>query len=196
MVNHIAPRPSRLRLRGRACAVKPRHADRTTPRIRAGLSAERRAAFLAALANAGSFEEALKSAEVDRAAALALRARDPSFARAWDQAQDQRLAQIEAMLVDRAIEGLARTDGGAGDRVAEAAARYSANLGMWLLEARMPHRYAKPGRSAATAPSPAGPAPGEDPAARVSRLIALAEERLQESEQRLGITTSGPDAED
>lgn len=185
---HISPDSavSRLRLRHhnvrlRSPAGRRRGGDR--------LSAERRLAFLSALAQAGTLEEALRLTGVDRASVLELRARDMLFAKAWEQAQDQRVAQIEAMLLDKAIEGLSRTDVMAADKVAEAAMRYSTNLGMWLLEARMPHRYAK-GTARGAAREPAGPTakpapPTRDPAAdaaRITELIEQAEKRLAEAE--------------
>lgn len=183
----ISPDTARGRLKLRQRSPRLRTSALRRKRTRSSpLPAERRLAFLQALAQANSLDEALALTGVDRQGVMELRARDALFAREWDRAQDQRVAQIETLLLDKAIGGLAQNS--PGDRSAENAMRYSTNLGMWLLEARMPHRYAR--GSARTAPAPrnvAKPAdtPLRDPAAearRIDQLIAEAERRLIEAE--------------
>lgn len=196
MTATITPRAARLRTKSRISPLTPRPpAGRSTRPLRAGLSSERRAAFLAALVRAGSLEEALQATGIDRGAVLATRARDAIFARAFDAAQDQRLARIEALLLDKAIAGLEQPEAAIADKVGEAAVRYSTNLGMWLLEARLPHRYGKGTRAtaaASAAPEPQRSGSAEPDAAHVARLIAEAERRLIEAEAAVtGQTTPG-----
>jgi hypothetical protein len=192
MTATITPRAARLRTKSRQVPLKPRTVtDRVACPIRAGLSAERRAAFLAALVRAGSLEEAVQATGIDRGAVLATRARDAMFARAFDAAQDQRLARIETLLLDKAIAGLEQPEAAIADKVGEAAVRYSTNLGMWLLEARLPHRYGKGTRAAAAVPEPQRTGGPENDAAHVARLIAEAEQRLIEAEAAVAGQTSG-----
>ncbi len=183
----ISPNSARGRLKIRQRTPHLRAgASRRRRTVRSGLSTERRLAFLQALARASSLDEALALAGVDRPAVMELRARDALFARDWDRAQDQRVAQIETLLLDKAIGGLAQDY--PGDKSAESAMRYSTNLGMWLLEARMPHRYSKGTARPATEPrkttkqtevSPRDPVAD---AQRINQLIAEAERRLIEAE--------------
>jgi hypothetical protein len=84
--------------------------NRTAPaaRLRRFLTPERRRAFLAALRECGSVAEAVRRASSGRRSTTTFydqRARDPEFAREWDDAIAEALGRIEAALFARATVG-------------------------------------------------------------------------------------------
>lgn len=153
-------------------------------RPRTGEARARADRFLAALAEGRDIDAACALSGMDRRQALEMRATDRRFAAAWDAVQDARVAELEARLIGRVLEGLDRADLLSGDKSADAAIRFSTQIGMWLLETRMPERYGKQAKPAArkTADSaPATPHDGPD----LDSAIALTRKRMREAEERM-----------
>lgn len=153
-------------------------------RPRGGEARARADRFLSALADGRDIDHACAVSGLDRRQALEMRAIDRRFAAAWDAVQDARVAELEARLIGRVLEGLDRADLLSGDRSADAAIRFSTQIGMWLLETRMPERYgrqAKPAARKAADASPPSPKDGAD----LDSAIALTRKRMREAEERM-----------
>lgn len=67
-----------------------------------GWTAERRQAFLDHLAGCSNVTRAVKAVGLSNAAAYELRARDPAFAAAWDEALEVGYTTLESMMIERA----------------------------------------------------------------------------------------------
>jgi hypothetical protein len=109
----------------------------------AGWSAERQRLFLTCLAETGSVHLASSAARLSARSAYRLRARSPSFAAAWDTAQQLAVGRLSALAFDRAINGRVEQVWQGGDLVAEKRAP-SDRLLMWLLARLDPRRFAAP----------------------------------------------------
>jgi len=82
---------------------------RAPARIHLGLTADRRAKFLAALRECGNAAEAVRRASNGRCSKKTFydaRHRDPEFAAAWEEAMAVALGKIEAALFERATKGM------------------------------------------------------------------------------------------
>ena len=66
-------------------------------------------AFIAALAESCNVKLAAKTAGVSASAIYVRRSRDASFRRAWDQALSAGYAQLEMMMLERALHGVEKT---------------------------------------------------------------------------------------
>lgn len=145
--------------------------------------------FLDALLQAGTLAEACERTGVSRGAALATRARNAMFALQWDRVNDMRLAEIESLLLEKTVQGLAGGDTGAAQE------KFIASLGQWFLEARISARYGKGSGKGGSAKEAARETDRGDEAARkdappaarkVADLLARTAARLADAEQRLG----------
>lgn len=109
----------------------------------AGWSAERQRIFLHHLAETGSVHLAADSARLSARSAYRLRARSPSFAAAFDIAQQLAVGRLSALAFDRAIHGRVDQVWQDGELVAEKRVP-SDKLLMWLLARLDPRRFAAP----------------------------------------------------
>lgn len=96
--------------------------------------------FLDALADTGSVRAASAASGRSRAAWLALRGRDPGFARAWDDALDAYVELLEAEADRRAVGGETEPVFYGGKQVG-VRSRASDSLLMFRLKALKPQRY-------------------------------------------------------
>lgn len=110
------------------------------------LTRARQERFLEALAQSGNVTAAVAVAGISRTRAYELRKTDPTFAVAWDEAEEA-AAALEAEARRRAVEGVAEPLVSAGKFVRDddgppiAIRRYSDNLLLALLRARRPPRH-------------------------------------------------------
>lgn len=81
---------------------------RVAPSRRSWTKAKERA-FIAALAESCNVKLAAKTAKVSASAIYVRRSRDASFRRAWDQALAAGYAQLEMMMLERALHGVEKT---------------------------------------------------------------------------------------
>jgi hypothetical protein len=157
---------------------------RAAPPVRKGpwLAAEQ-AGYLEALAKSDAIESAARAIGRSKACALAERARDPAFARAWDAILDPKVDRLEHLLLDRTI---ARLDGGADvAKLSDSALRQDAAVSMWFLEARKPERYGKARAVAPQSATEAVTSPADDAESRrvkIAEAISAAERRIAEAE--------------
>jgi hypothetical protein len=109
----------------------------------AGWSAERQRLFLSTLAETGSVHLAASAARLAARSAYRLRARSPSFARAWDVAQQLSVGRLSAIAFDRAINGRLEQIYRDGELVGERRVPNDRLL-TWLLARLDPRRFAMP----------------------------------------------------
>ena len=109
----------------------------------AGWSAERQRLFLSNLAETGSVHLASSAARLTARSAYRLRGRSPTFAAAWDTAEQLAVGRLSALAFDRAIHGRVDQVWQRGELVAEKRVP-SDRLLMWLLARLDPRRYAAP----------------------------------------------------
>ena len=109
----------------------------------AGWSAGRQRLFLTNLAETGSVHLASAAARLTARSAYRLRARSPSFAAAWDTADQLAVGRLSALAFDRAINGRTEQIWHGRDLVAEKRLP-SDRLLMWLLARLDPRRFAAP----------------------------------------------------
>jgi hypothetical protein len=111
------------------------------------LTSERQERFLKALANTGSVTAAIAVANTSRTRVYELRKADPSFASAWEEAEEIATDRLEEEARRRAVEGVAEPLVSAGKLVRDddgqpiAIRRYSDNLLLALLKAHRPPRH-------------------------------------------------------
>lgn len=140
--------------------------------------------FLDALLLSGTLDEACRRTGITRGVALAARARDAMFALAWDRVNDTRLAELESLLLEKAVRGLDPE----ADASGSAQEKFVASLGQWFLEARAGHRYGRLKGAAAqkaVTEQPAETEPG-DAATEVKKLISQTAARLEAMEKGRG----------
>ena len=107
---------------------------------RRGWTRHKRQVFLASLAATANVTKAADAAGISRTAAYALRARDAVFAQAWADAMDQALDAIEAMILERAAQGVEKTVF-YGGKACGTIREYSDALAKFVLRSRRPERY-------------------------------------------------------
>ena len=174
------------------------------------LNNARRQVFLRALAETGNVTAAVEIAGTSRSRVYELRKADPSFAVAWEEAEESAADALEAEARRRAVVGVLEPVVSAGKVVRDddgqpiAIRRYSDNLLLALLKARRPPRHERSVRfqlpalrSAADAASAmaaltAGVAAGDvtpGEAAELSKLVEAYIRALEASEfdQRLQV---------
>lgn len=174
------------------------------------LTKERRERFLQALADTGSVTAAIGVASTSRTRVYELRKADPTFAAAWQEAEEIATDRLEDEARRRAVEGVAEPLVSGGKLVRDddgqpiAVRRYSDNLLLALLKAHRPPRRERSVRfqlpalrsaadaasamAALTAAVAAGDVtPGE--AAELSKLVEAYVKALEASEfdQRLRV---------
>lgn len=117
----------------------------------------------------GNVTAAAEAADVSRSSAYALRANDTAFRRAWDDAVEGALDDLEAELHRRAKEGAEKPVFYGGKPVGSVR-NYSDNLAMFLLRSRRPHIYGDSAKAAN--------APGPDRAETAKEVRRRLEEKL------------------
>ena len=140
-------------------------ADDTRPR--------RQAAFLHALADTVNVAAACRSAGIPRRTVYDWRGADPDFARKWDDALDDGIDLLEAVLHRRAFEGTEKPVYYKGEQVGTTR-HYSDALAMFLLRAHRPERYRDNYRAPAPAPAAAATVSGAPAAAAMAVTAAAA----------------------
>lgn len=82
--------------------------DTPRPRVRrrAGWTLARRQRFLAWLEETGNIAEAARRVKKSVSGLYKLRGRDPEFRRAWDEALRHALDAVEAVVIDRVLNGV------------------------------------------------------------------------------------------
>ncbi len=101
---------------------------------------QRRRTFLVTLAESGNVSAAVRAAEVSRSRAYVLKATDPAFAAAWDDALEAAVDHLEAEARHRAIDGVEQPHFHQG-KVCGTVRKYSDALLMFLLRAHRPETY-------------------------------------------------------
>lgn len=137
-------------------------AKRFTPRLRAR--------FLERLRQTGNVTEAAGYVGLSRSRLYDLRARDPDLAREWRLALEDTTDRLEAEAIRRAMEGVEEPYFYQGKECGTVR-KYSDSLMKFLLQARLPGRYAEDGdgdESGSASPAVVfemhfGPEPGEAP---------------------------------
>ena len=133
-------------------------------------TARRRATFLETLRQSANVSDAARRAGLSRGAAYSLRAVDPAFRAAWDDALEEALDALEAELRRRAIEGVEKPVF-YGGKPCGTITSYSDQLGMFLLKCRRPEVFAgKQEREAGDDSERERAGAKADLAARLSRL--------------------------
>lgn len=107
------------------------------------VSAAQRRRFLEILADTANVARAAREAGLDRSAVYRLRARSGSFRAAWDEAMNQALDELEAVLLERATYGYEKAVF-YGGKPCGSVRHYSDALGMFILKAKRPATYAGP----------------------------------------------------
>jgi hypothetical protein len=108
------------------------------------LTAEKRAAFLAALADGRTVKEAAAATDIARQQWYAYRTADETLAAAWDAALDEGTEVLEAEARRRAVEGVTKERGIYHKGICVGTyveTEYSDTLLIFLLKARRPHVY-------------------------------------------------------
>lgn len=113
--------------------------------------ADRRQAFLEALAHSGNVTEACGQSGLSRATAYRLRRADEAFAAAWSEARETGTDALEDEAVRRATQGVEEQVFYGGERVGTQR-KYSDALLQFLLRARRPEQFRD---RAAAPPAPA-----------------------------------------
>ncbi len=124
----------------------------------------RKRAFLHALADTVNVAAACRDAGVPRRTVYDWRDADPDFARRWNDALDDGIDLLEAMLHRRAFEGVEKPVWHKGEQVGTTR-HYSDALAMFLLKAHRPERYRDNYRPPAPTPAPEAAAADMFPAA-------------------------------
>lgn len=106
------------------------------------IAAARQRRFLETLAETANVSRAAREAGVARSALYRLREQSATFRTRWQEAMDQALDEIEAMLMDRAVHGVDRPVF-FGGKECGAIRHYSDTLAIFLLRARRPDIYGK-----------------------------------------------------
>ncbi|MBF0098390.1 MAG: hypothetical protein HQM04_13305 [Magnetococcales bacterium] len=133
-----------------------------------GLTAKRRMLFLAALAQSGVITEAAQAAGMSRGCVYTHRAKDPEFAREWDDSLLQFADSLEAAAHQRAVDGWLEPIFQGGELVGHAR-RYSDSLLLALLKAKRPEYRSTPPAQVVAIQQPKD----RDPV-RLARKIAFA----------------------
>ena len=105
------------------------------------MTPEKKAKFLAALADCGNVTRAATSAGVNRVAMYQIRTKDKRFAKQWDEAATIGAARLEDEARRRAVEGWEEPVFYQGEQCATVR-RYSDTLLICLLKAHHPEKYA------------------------------------------------------
>lgn len=103
--------------------------------------AGKRKRFLEVLRDTANISEAARQAGWASSTVYRQRARNEAFRTAWEEAANAAIDTLEAALLKRAVDGVARPVLYAGKRVATVTT-YSDALGMFLLKTRRPEVYA------------------------------------------------------
>ncbi len=160
---------------------RPRPPSVKISMARKSWTARRRARFLEHLRRCANVSAAARTAGMSRSSAYALRRTDEEFAARWDEALEEACDALEEELRRRAMEGVERPVFHGG-RPCGVIRSYSDQLGMFLLRAHRPERFAAPARGgAATESAPArADADGRPARERLEEILARLRERLDE----------------
>ncbi len=135
-------------------------------------TARRRARFLDHLRRCANVSAAARTAGMSRSSAYALRRADKVFAARWDEALEEACDALEEELRRRAMEGVERPVFHGG-RPCGVIRNYSDQLGMFLLRAHRPERFAHPSRPLTGSERKAGHSSGTDTRSAKERLGAM-----------------------
>lgn len=134
---------------------------------------QRRKVFLDHLRASGNVTAAAEAARISRSSAYARRASDAAFRRAWDDAVEGALDDLEAELHRRAKDGTEKPVFYGGKPVGSVT-NYSDNLAMFLLRSRRPHIYGDAAK-AASGPDPDRAETAKAVRRRLEETLAAAE---------------------
>lgn len=137
--------------------------------------------FLAALHRAATAADAARETGLPLAALLATRRRDRRFDAGWAEVADARLAELQELMLARALATLRTSDTDKG--LGHPDVKHSVAIAMWLRETRFPARTGRAaGAKADEAPAVAERRPGS---ATAQAIVAAAERRLSAAEAAL-----------
>ena len=117
-------------------------AAKAAPANAGRITAKRRRRFLETLSETANISQAARAAGISRSVVYRLRSQSNAFRAAWDEAMDQALDEIEAMLMERAVQGVDRPVF-FGGKTCGTIRHYSDALAMFLLRGRRPEVYGK-----------------------------------------------------
>lgn len=146
------------------------------------LTPERLSAFCAALAETGQVSKACTAVGISRQTAYGWREDLPAFAEAWDRASKISTSVLEDEAVRRANEGWDEPVYHQGVQCGTVR-KYSDTLLIFSLKARDPAKYRENTRMELTG-ADGGPVEidDKDAAARIAKLMALAQQRHDDTE--------------
>jgi hypothetical protein len=98
-------------------------------------------AFVAAIRKGATVGAAARAAGIDRTTAYAARTADPAFRAAWDEGEQDAIDTVEALLVDRIVNGVERPVFYQGKQCG-VIREYSDHLMFAFLRAHRPERWA------------------------------------------------------
>lgn len=113
------------------------------------MTPEKKAKFLAVLADCGNVTRAAESAGVNRVSMYQRRTKDKRFAKQWDEAAAIGAARLEDEARRRAVEGWEEPVFYQGEQCATVR-RYSDTLLICLLKAHHPEKYAERNKTEGT----------------------------------------------
>lgn len=163
--------------RGAAAHSKPRMQVR---KVRVdGWTAAKKEKFIAVLAETANVSMAIKAVGMSVPTTYRLRKTSPAFAKAWAEALEIGVAQLEMMVLDKALNGEEKPIY-YGGKVIGTAPAYSERLAIFLLKAHKPEVY---GTAPLTArfrkePTPEPVVDAEEARARMLALLDRVSERL------------------
>lgn len=134
-----------------------------------GWTEERRNRFLERLSETANVAMAARSVRKSVSGAYQLRRRDAEFAEAWEAALTTAMDELEALVLDRVVNGVEKPVFYAGKQCGSVR-QYSDSLAMFMLRARRPDVY---GRVAAVAEEPESNAAEEARTEMQNRLKTL-----------------------
>lgn len=146
---------------------------------------EKKLAFLAVLAATCNVTASAEAAGIARKTAYEWRDEDPEFAEAWEKAKELGVEALEDEAHRRAFQGVDKPVFHQG-AVCGSIREYSDTLSIFLLKAHKPAKYRDNTRMELTG-ADGGPVQMDDntAAARLAKLMALAQQRKDEDEEPL-----------
>lgn len=115
----------------------------------------RRQKFLCRLAETANIAAACRAAQMPRWMAYRERRKSDPFRKAWDEAMDTALDDLESALLERATRGVEKAVF-FGGKECGTVRQYSDALAMFLLKARRPETYGRPGETREESESESG----------------------------------------
>jgi hypothetical protein len=146
-----------------------------------GWTAAKKKKFIAMLAETANVRMAVKAVGMSGFSAYSLRKKSPAFAKAWAEALEIGVAQLEMMVLEKALNGEEKPVYYAGKVIGTAPA-YSERLAIFLLKAHKPEVYGSTPLTARyqKAPTPEPVVDAEEARARMLALLDQVSERLDD----------------